>query len=513
MIELKLSTQHAHQTDATYVKSRGLYKVPCNLGSLRELHRLGYDVLEQGLAYRNKRDTMLQQKETELQTDSPLRSYQKQDANFLLNIDSAGNFSQQRTGKSPTMCEVLTHRQKKTLLICPAGLVLNWIDELRRWTTLHAISSQTTLAKRRKAYQEFQEHVDPCVLVLSKETARNDVEHLLNLDYEIVLIDEAHFLRNYKSKQSSAMYRLGQRSMHNYALTGTPATNSPSDIYGILKFLYPKRFSSYWQFVERYFEVNDGFFGKTIGTFKTPERKEELREVVEEISVQRKRVDVMKWLPRKQYQTIKLEMDTKQGKAYRDMLTTFEVTDSDISAMGILAQLTRLRQITVAPSMLELDIPSVKEKFLLEWLEDNADAQVVIFSNFSSYLTELAKKIKGASLIVGSVTKPERQKVVQDFQEGKSRIILANIEAAGVGLTLDKADAVIFLDRHYTVTSNLQAEDRIVATSEDSNLSATVIDLVCVGTIDEQIIEMVRKKEDITKIINDYNSFNKFIGV
>jgi SNF2 family DNA or RNA helicase len=210
------------------------------------------------------------------------------------------------------------------------------------------------------------------------------------MQFDGMIVDEGHFLNSYKSQQSKAVYRIGKKADKRMILTGTPVKNEGSEIYGILHFLYPSRFSSYWAFVERYFKTWDSPWGvREVSGYK---RKEELQEILDLISVQRKRSEVMQWIPPKQYQTIALQMDSKQRKAYDEMLHMFTVEEADLDAPSVLAQLTRLRQICLAPELLNIAAPSAKEQFILEWLENNPNEQVIIFSNFSSYLTNLQGK-------------------------------------------------------------------------------------------------------------------------
>jgi SNF2 family DNA or RNA helicase len=326
--------------------------------------------------------------------------------------------------------------------------------------------------------------------------------------FDGMIVDESHFLNNHGSAQSKAVYRIGKQANKRLALTGTPVRNEGSQIYGILHFLYPNRFSSYWQFVERYFKTwNSPWGAKEIKGYK---RKEELQEILDLISVQRKRSEVMQWIPPKQYQTIELEMNTKQKKAYNEMLNFFMVEDTDVDASGVLAQLTRLRQICLAPELLDIAAPSEKEKFILEWLEDNPNEQVIIFSNFSSYLKKLQGKI-GGSLIIGETPTWKRQDIVNQFQSGNCKVILANIKAAGVGLTLDNASTVIFLDRAYTPAENAQAEDRSVPTTQNSNQNCTIIDVVCKDSVDQKILDILKSKKSVTEVINNYKNIKDLV--
>ncbi|MER2006321.1 MAG: DEAD/DEAH box helicase [Psychrobacillus sp.] len=517
-IFVKATNAVGQMIDATYLKSKDAWRLPFNLGALRDLHKQGYDVLSLGKELSKRYYNIADFKELETASIPGLRPYQAQDVHFLSSIPYAGIFNQQRTGKTPTVCKLLEQldTQGNAIVIVPSSLVLNWRDELQKWTHLvpHVVTG--TKAKRQKAYKNFFEQANNGVLILSKDILRVDVDLVQSLPFHTMVVDESHFLRNYNTKQSQAIYKLAKFAKRRYALTGTPASKSPADVYGILHFLDAEKWSSYWQFVERYFVVKDQHFGgKEIGDFKSEARKKEYIEELNILSVQRKRKDVMKWLPKKQYQTIKLQMSTKQAKAYDEMLNTFEVEDIGLDAVNVLTQMLRLRQLTTAPGTLGMDELGAKYNFVLEWIENNPGEQVVIFSNFSSGLKTLWETLKNhkvkAQLVIGATNKGARKDYVDKFQKGKLQVLLCNIEAAGTGLTLDKASTVIFLDRHYTPAANEQAEDRIVATTESSNLSALIVDLVCEGSIDEKILQIVKQKKDVTEVANNYKNIKDWL--
>jgi SNF2 family DNA or RNA helicase len=505
--------QTARKLDGVWVKSKNAYKVPNTLGALRELHKAGYDVAEYGKKKAQARELLLMFKTSNQyrELDKRLRPYQHQDIRFLQQLPNAAVFSEMRTGKSPMTLKLLeAERHEKIIIICPASLVLNWAKEVSTWTNYTCLAVNGAKQKRSKTYTEWT--LNKGCLVLSKDTAKADFDLLKNeKDYALV-VDEAHFLRNYKSQQSKAVFQLGKNASKRLALTGTPAVNKGDNLYGILHFLYPSRFSSYWAFVERYFKTWDSPWGvREVSGYK---RKEELQEILDLISVQRKRSEVMSWIPPKQYQTIALEMSSKQRKAYDEMLHLFTVEEADLDAPSVLAQLTRLRQICLAPELLNIAAPSAKEQFILEWLENNPNEQVIIFSNFSSYLRTLFMKLikrDDIGLIIGDTPKTTRQAIVDQFQSGSCKLILANIQAAGVGLTLDKASTVIFLDRAYTPSENAQAEDRIVPTTESSNQDCMIIDVVCEKSIDEHINDILSKKKSVIEVVNNYKSIGELM--
>jgi SNF2 family DNA or RNA helicase len=503
----------ARRLDAKYLKSKKAYRLPNTIGALKELHNYGYNVSAYGSHKANARQEFLALKNLDtndvlhMELDQRLRPYQRVDIHYLTQLPHCAVFNEQRTGKTPTALQLVQREKPSHVIVCcPASVVLQFSKEVTTWTNYTPIPYNGTPKQREKCLESFKSQRN-VILLASPQTLKQDKEKLTGLKDFYFIVDEAHFLRNHQTKQSETIFQIGKHAKKRIALTGTPSVNQGSDIFGILKFLYPTKFPSYWDFVDRYFKTwSPPWGGKEINGYK---RKEELQEILDLISVQRKRSEVMKWLPPKQYQTINLEMSKKQRKHYKEMLQDFMT--EEIETIGILDQLIRLRQICLAPSILDIEAPSIKETFLKEWLHDNPTESVIVFSNFSSYLKKLHQETEGSGLIIGEVSKPQRLKVQEDFQAGKTKVIFANIQAAGTGLTLDAGSTIIFLDRHFSPSQNAQAEDRIVATTQASNQSSLIIDLVCTESIDERIHQILTKKEDVTKAINNYKSIGDLL--
>jgi SNF2 family DNA or RNA helicase len=237
--------QTARKLDGVWVKSKNAYKVPNTLGSLRELHKAGYDVAEYGKKKAQARELLLMFKSSNQyrELDKRLRLYQHQDIRFLQQLPNAAIFNEQRTGKTPTTLKLLeAERHEKIIIICPASLVLNWKKEVENWTKYTCLAVNGAKQKRSKTYTEWTSNKG--CLVLSKDTAKADFDLLKNeKDYALV-VDEAHFLRNYKSQQSKAVFQLGKNASKRLALTGTPAVNEGSEmLWNPCIFLYPSRFS------------------------------------------------------------------------------------------------------------------------------------------------------------------------------------------------------------------------------------------------------------------------------
>jgi SNF2 family DNA or RNA helicase len=461
---------------------------------------------------RNKILQLKMPRDVELPGFERLRPYQRVDVNFLSKLPSGALFNQQRTGKSPSIISLFKLKNfKKIVLVVPAGLILSWKKEVEEWYEgIKVFAIKGSKKQREKIYQTLSE-LESYALIMSYDTLKlkNELDSLLAhscvVQFDAVAVDEIHNIRNRKSQRTLAVNALGKLAKHRYGLTGTPSVSRGYDVFSILHFLFPERFSSYWSFLERYFEMKTEFFSGTKQPTGKYIRQEELEDILAMISTNRKRKEVMEWLPDKTYMTIEVEMSAKQRKAYVDMLETFIVEEDGkiiSDASSVLAQLTRLRQICLSPHLLNIKAPSAKEDFLLEWLQDNPEP-VIIFSQFTSYLKQLAETIEEEVVMIhGEMSGKQKQESVEHFQSGKTRILLANIEAAGTGFTLDRAETTVFLDKHWNPASNLQAEDRMVPVSKERIHKMTVISLVASDSYDEKLDLILQHKHNVTEIIN-----------
>ena len=508
---------YAEELGGVYSKRQDAHRFPKNYHVLRELAKafpeLTQDLqfIDAGRRLNEARQRVAAMKSREDTVGDPrLRPYQRVDVEYLKHLPNALIGNAPRTGKTPTSIMLLKELgTKKNLVIAPASLIWNWAQEIQTWMPeANIYVTSGTPKKRSGIYNSYVADKGIKVLIVSKDTWKADyAKEWPGEVWNTVFVDEAHFLRNYKTAQSKAIYAI--KAKHRFAITGTPAVKHPSDVWGILHFLYPQKFTSYWQFVERYFEIGFDFMGhKEIGPVME-HRREELEELVSFISVQRKRSEVMKWLPKKQAQTIPVHMEGKQAKLYEQMRDDFiaklEGEDHAVDTSGVLPQLMRLRQLCLDPRLVGFDVEGEKTKVIHEWLEDN-EQPVVIMSMFTSYLKLLKPELEKLGLVVGMIhgemDNKSKNQAAQDFQSGKSDVLLCNIISAGLGFTLDRAETVIFTDKAWNPAENEQAEDRIIPVSQERNHSVNIISFTCSDTVDERIDRIVANKRSLTDVIN-----------
>ena len=449
---------------------------------LDKYHNLVYTI-------KNKNDT---------HGDTRLRPYQRVDVEFLKMRKNAAVFNEQRTGKTPTTLLAVKSRMNKGIIVCPAGLKLNWSREAQAWINRSSTVVSGNKKRRTRLYKEFAE-ADKGILILSYETLRSDLT-LVDMPYDVLIVDEAHRLRNYRTKQSGAVYDIAKQAQHVFALTGTPAVNHPADIFGILKLLRPKKYTSYWNFVERYFGYEQSRFGREILRLK-PQMVEEFTDVLDTVSVQRKRVDVMKWIPPIVQRQIPLELSDVQTRYYKQLMETYRYDDNVVP--NAIALLTRLRQVCLDTGLITEQDSSPKADFIKEYIADNNES-VLVFSSFTSFLNKLQAEIPDSVLLTGEQTQAEKQAAVDKMQKGEAKVMLANVVAGGLGWTLDKVDTIIFTDKSFNPINNEQAQDRIVPTQDAEYGTKQIITLTMQDTLEANIEQLLAAKQDIIQYVNNY---------
>jgi SNF2 family DNA or RNA helicase len=478
------------------------------------------------------------EEKTIAETIFQLRPYQQKDVNFLSQQKNIGIFNEMRTGKTPTALFVFKCWGVPNLLIvCPGILQAQWQEAVEKWLNQPAyIISYLSLSEREIIYQRFSQE-KKWIVIISKDIFKIDSEYFRNLrkkNKELVfcsIIDEAHFLRNYQSQQSKSIYTL-KDSEYKMALTGTPIVNHSSDIFGILKFLQPDVYTSYWNFAKEFFLIretaipkNDQVFKiKKVLGFKNEKMYQKLQHLLNQISVARKQKEVLPWLPLIEKKEVKLLMERNQQLVYSHWTQKWDQNYP-------LEFLAKLKTLTLYPPGLINEEKNKKDflneknrqlvkncrgskiSYLINFCQENQEQSILVFSTRTeTFLEPLAKFLQESikfkqkemkiGLITGKITHQQRIEFISDFQKGKIKILLCNIQSAGMGLNLSQADIAIFADRSYSPADNEQAEARFLPTKDSENTKTRlIIDLICKGTIDEKISSLLRRKKNITKII------------
>lgn len=456
-----------------------------------------------------------------------LREYQKQDVLKLSKLKRSACLNEQRTGKTPTSLSIIkVQRHKKVLIICPAVALYKWKAEFETWVGRPCIALDGTPTQREKKLKEWTDGLcitfDALKMVnrkIDKESEKTkktgELVNILKHQIDAVIVDEFHRARNRKTLTTKALFKLIDKIPYRIALTGTPAYAKNEDIWTMLHFLYPDIFSNYWEFIDEYFKIDmkwtpNGMTRVVQGML--PEKEKKLQRFLDKIATQRKQHDpaVMPWLPDKPIPIkIKLPPTSSQAKHIEMLMTYFE-TENIICKLPI-DRLTRCRQIFQDPRLLELKGGSAKTNWVNQYYKDYPDRPTIFFSTFTSYLELLASECPtSCALITGETPLKDRKDIEDKFQNGEIQTLFINIKAGKEALTLDRAEAMVFLDKFPPSGDILQASERFTATREDrKDIPKTIYELILEGTYDEELYTAVDQDKTLTDILNNFVEYLK----
>ena len=322
--------------------------------------------------------------------------------------------------------------------------------------------------------------------------------------FNCIVVDESHKIVSPSAQQSKALLRLTNHVKYVYLLTGTILMNRPDDLYIPLKITgaFTGNFSN---FRSRY-DILGGF-----GNYQVVGHKhlDELQAKLISVSKRLRKADVLKQLPPKIYVEEFLDMSVKQKKIYKDVLNAI-VADIDNIKLSInpLSQMIRLRQATADTSILSSTVKeSVKFDRALELIQEiiERNESVIVFSCWETVVSNFRKFLSDNHLISAVITGKikDREGQIKYFNEKDDcHIIVGTVGAMGVGLTLNKASNVIFLDESWSASEKLQCEDRCHRIGQTETV--TVITLVCKHTIDENIHSIVKRKGALGDALVDH---------
>jgi superfamily II DNA or RNA helicase len=417
--------------------------------------------------------------------------YQWQGIKFLLDNEHALLADDMGTGKTVmtiVALKFLIHQAKihHVLILCPPSVLYEWQRHLNDWapelTTYFIRSSQKEV---RKSLWQTPMHI----AVTSYGTLRSDIEsRVLSKEsierFDVVVLDEAHHIKNIKSKRFRAIKQLQPK--RRWALTGTPIQNKIDDLASIFEFVYPGYLTPYDLHVER------------------------IQEKIRPYYLRRRKQDVMPELPSKIYEPIELELDEEQEKAYRLAEAGIREEFDEVLARGervtkqhIFARLTKLKQIcNFAPRKQSSPKTDSLRARIEEIIESGAQEtiasgnKVIVFSQFvDEGVSKLEKLLQpyGVAKIVGNQTDATRRGEIEKFKKRKDiPILIASVRSGGEGLNLTEASYVVHFDHWWNPAVMWQAEDRVHRRGQARGVN--IYSYWMKNTIDDRIREKLREK-------------------
>ncbi|RLN61382.1 hypothetical protein BBJ29_008429 [Phytophthora kernoviae] len=459
-----------------------------------------------------------------------LRSYQLEGLNWLTfcwyNRRNCILADEMGLGKTVQATSILEHLRQREhirgpfLVVAPLATLGNWKREIETWTSMNCVVYHdseggadiraflreqefhfASEAHRRRGIYKFN------VMVTSYQTLMMDAEHLENIHWRYIVIDEAHKLKNREAKLLQVLHGFTWDSC--LLMTGTPLQNGVFELWCLLNFIEPDKFPSQQQFYDEF------------GDLSTAEQVAQLHEQLRPYMLRRVKEDVEKSIPPKEETIVDVELTTMQKKYYRAI---FERNRSflNMGASGTVANLVNvemeLRKCCNHPFLIRgvedkecagfdeqlrtkvLIQASGKtvllDKLLTKFRQENK--KILIFSQFKIMLDIIEDmcQLRGYSMerLDGSVRGNSRQAAIDRFNspESDTFAFLLSTRAGGVGINLIAASVVILFDSDWNPQNDLQAVARCHRIGQTQ--SVNIYRLVTKKTYEAQMFEIASKK-------------------
>ncbi|MDX3846847.1 DEAD/DEAH box helicase [Streptomyces europaeiscabiei] len=440
-----------------------------------------------------------------------LRDYQLRGLGWLARMTSLGLggclADDMGLGKTITLIALHLHRQADTssagptLVVCPASLMGNWQREIERF------APGVPVRRFHGAGRSLDALADGEFVLTTYGTMRLDAPRLAGVPWGMVVADEAQHVKNPYSATAKELRTIGARA--RVALTGTPVENNLSELWAILDWTTPGLLGRLGTFRTRYAQAVEGR--------RDPVAAERLSRLVRPFLLRRRKSDpgIAPELPPKTETDRAVSLTGEQVGLYEALVreTMAEIADAGgMERRGLIVKLlTGLKQICNHPAQfLKEERPRIPGRSgKLELLDELLDtilsegASVLVFTQYvrMARLLErhLATRGVPTRLLHGGTPIPEREAMVERFQDGEVPVFLLSLKAAGTGLNLTRAEHVVHYDRWWNPAVEAQATDRAYRIGQTRPVQ--VHRLITEGTIEDRIADMLLRKRELADAV------------
>jgi len=401
-----------------------------------------------------------------------------------------------------TIIAALETGAKKILIICPATLKINWKREIENYTDKSIFIAE---GKNFSTEHDFV-IINYDIIKNFHDIKKKSESQINNANFDLVVVDEAHYIKNPQAQRTKLINDIVKKVDRLWLLTGTPMTSRPIDYYNLLSLVDSPVAKNWMAYVIRYcsgyqFRVGPRKVWNVMGASNL----EELRDRTSSLLLRRLKEDVLD-LPDKIITPVYLRLKSKE---YEELMgeyyNWYEKNPEESKSLTVqFTKLTKVRQI----------IADEKTNQTIELAENILEQgkKVIIFCNFTNSLNKICEHFgKSAVKLDGSMSKPERQLAVDQFQENeKITVFVGNIKAAGVGITLTSAEAVIMNDLSFLPSDHSQAEDRAYRYGQKNNV--LVYYPIFENTIEGIIYDILNQKKNvIATVMGDIQNSADFV--
>lgn len=421
-----------------------------------------------------------------------LRPFQKAGVAYATDVKRCFIADEMGLGKTVQALASIQHENAyPALVVCPASLKTNWQREVKMW-----LPGKTTHIVDNKVGVKNSD-----VVIINYDILTKQKDELLKLGFQSLIFDESHYAKNSGAQRTKALKEIAKAIPSSgmvLALTGTPVLSRPIELVSQLEIIDRiDDFGGSWNFRKRYCAASRNNFG---WDFSGSSHLDELNDMLRRTCyVRRNKADVLTELPAKARYTIEANLSGADYARYRSAEGEFLTWLGGEEGRGSnsaqhLSKITTLKKLA----------GEGKVATACEWIDtflDSTDRKLVVFAHHTSVVDAIAEKY-GKLRVAGKDSQEARQRAVDEFQNNpNARVIVLNMKAGGVGLTLTAASDVLFVEQGWTPAEHDQAEDRCHRIGQDNNVSAWY--MLAEDTIDDHIYDLIEKKRVVVDAVTD----------
>ncbi len=435
-----------------------------------------------------------------MKNTKPLK-YQKKGAKIINGTFSGRCLLADQMGLGKTFSAMYFARKyiKKTdrpiIAVCPSYLKNNWQAEAKKHFGMDSI----ILNGRKPDLSILKNH--PELIIINYEILMGWAPALRTLRPVCVFLDECQRVINPKTKTTLGVMKLCRNVPHIIAMSGTVINDAPVNIWPIANLLNPKVFNNYRKFVKKFCDPKlEHFRGRNIWNVKGSSNEKKLNKLLRKhIMVRRLKKDVLKDLPKKHFFTVQLEIKRRAEyeRAEADFISWLESRSGKTKS--------KTANPMVKEGYMRRLIAELKQESVIQWIKtfqlENPGKKAVIFGIHRNFIEAIHKPFAECSEIIhGGISNKKRTEAEKRFKtDDNCKLLIANLQSAGVGLNFTCASIVAFAELPWLTTEIDQGVDRLHRLGQMENVFCYF--LLASVRIETKILKLLDRKKNVFEAI------------
>lgn len=395
---------------------------------------------------------------------------------------------------------------QKVLVVCPTSLKYQWKSEIEKFTDTQVHVVEGGQAKRIRQYETSEAFFH----IISYNTVANDADYINSMGAELLIIDEAQRIKNFRTKVSIQLKKV--QTPHCFVLTGTPLENKLEELYAVTQFVDQHKLPPLYRFLDRY--QIQGENGQVVGYKNLKEIGENLSDCL----IRRLKKEVLKDLPKRMDKVLFVPMTQQQKEIHRDLADAvarlvakwrrFHFLNEKDRRMLILC-LSQMRMVADSTFILDqqtrFDTKIDEVICIFEEALADPEQKIVIFSQWERMTRLVAQELDardtGYAYLHGGIPSADRAGLLTRFREDPDCRVFLSTDAGGIGLNLQSASLLINLDVPWNPAILEQRIGRIHRMGQRENV--TVINMVSQESIEHRMLGVLEFKASMAQGVLD----------